>query len=234
MAFNVIKEKLINPRPTKLAEVPPSPEHLTHEWLTVALCDGVHGARVESFELGPRNDGTSARRTIRVSYNDEGRQAGLPEHLFTKSSPGLTTRLVSAAASLGRTESTFYAHVRPTLQIEAPVTIYSAFDPLTNRQLLITDDVSVTRGALFGTVLSRTLSREQAEQVVDTLARLHAAFWGQPLAKMFGSWLPTSYDWIAQLNVTLNAPQRVLSGFDRGREVIRRSSTRVAPNSTRQ
>ena len=86
----------------------------------MALCDGVHGARVESFELGPRNDGTSARRTIRVSYNDEGRQAGLPEHLFTKSSPGLTTRLVSAAASLGRTESTFYAMCAQHCKLRRP------------------------------------------------------------------------------------------------------------------
>jgi hypothetical protein len=56
---------------------------------------------VIDHHLGPRSDGTSARRTLHVDYNDDGVSAGLPEFLFTKSSPTLTTRLISAAASLG-------------------------------------------------------------------------------------------------------------------------------------
>jgi thiamine kinase-like enzyme len=220
MAFHIAKERITNPRPVSLREVPPTPEHLTEEWLTLALCDGVPGARVTGHELGPRNDGTSSRRALRVSYNQAGVEAGLLEHLFTKSSPTFATRFTSAAADLSEIEAMFYSLIRPGLEIEAPATYYSAFDPISNRQLLIVDDVSVTRGAQFGTILTRTLTKEQAEQVVDTLAALHAKFWNARLGSRFGSWLPTAYDWMDRLNVTINAHKRTESGFQRGREVI--------------
>jgi hypothetical protein len=81
--FQIARERLTTPRPTTLREVPPSPEHLANEWLTRALCDAVPGARVIDHHLGPRNDGTSARRTLRVDYNDDGvtcRSTGVPVH----------------------------------------------------------------------------------------------------------------------------------------------------------
>jgi hypothetical protein len=186
VAYHVAKERITNPRPLRLREVPPTPEHLTDEWLTLALCRGIPGAKVLDHELGPRSDGTSSRRPLRVEFNDAGREAGLTEWLFTKSGPGFMTRLVSAAVGLGAIESAFYAQMRPELVIEAPTTQYSAYDPVTNRQLLIIDDVSHTRGAHFGNILTRQLEHEQAEQVIDTLAALHATFWNTPLRTRFG------------------------------------------------
>lgn len=44
----------------------------------------------------------------------------------------------------------------------------------------------LTRGATFGTALDRTLTREQAEDLIDVLATFHAAFWERPLTKRFG------------------------------------------------
>jgi thiamine kinase-like enzyme len=221
-AYHLASERVTNPRPVALREVPPTPEHLTDEWLTLALCDGVPEARVVAHQLGPRHDGTSSRRTLCVEFNTAGRAAELTERLFTKSGPGLATRLVSAAAALGVTESRFYALIRPTLDIEAPATQYSAYDPRTDRQLLIVDDVSESRGARFGDILTRELTREQAELMIDTLAALHVRFWNAPLRNHFGSWLHDSQQWMARLNVTINAPRRILVGFGRGRDVIPR------------
>jgi Ser/Thr protein kinase RdoA (MazF antagonist) len=220
IAYHVAKERMTNPRPVTLRDVPPTPEHLTNEWLTLALCGGVPGAKVLHHELGPRSDGTSSRRPLRVNFDAVGREAGLTEWLFTKSGPGFMTRLVSAAVGLGAIESAFYTQLRPELVIEAPTTQYSAYDPVTNRQLLIIDDVSRTRGAHFGNILTRQLDREQAEQVIDTLAALHAEFWNKPLRKRFGHWLPDSYEWMERLNTTINAPKRILVGFERARGVI--------------
>jgi thiamine kinase-like enzyme len=219
VAYHVAGERWTNPRPRTLREVPPTPEHLTDEWLTLALCRGVPGAKVLGHELGPRSDGTSSRRTLRVEFDDAGREAGLADRLFTKSGPGFMLRLVSAAVGLGAIESAFYAQVRPQLTIEAPTTQYSAYDPVTNRQLLIVDDVSHTRGAHFGDILTRRLDREQAGQVIDTLASLHAQFWNTAHQR-FGHWLLDSYQWMARLNVTINAPKRILVGFGRAREVV--------------
>jgi thiamine kinase-like enzyme len=220
VAYHVVRERITNPRPLSLREVPPTPEHLTDEWLTRALCRGVPGAKVVNHELGPRNDGTSSRRTLWVEFDDAGREAGLSEWLFTKSGPGFMMRLVSAAVGLGAIESAFYAQLRPEVVIEAPITHYSAYDPVTKRQLLIIDDVSRTRGAHFDNILTRQVGREQAEQVIDTLAALHAQFWNTELDKRFGHWLFDSYDWMARLNTTINAPARILVGFQRAREAI--------------
>jgi hypothetical protein len=220
IAFHVAKERVTNPRPTTLREVPPTPDHLTDEWLTLALCDTAIGARVIAHQLGDRDDGTSSRRRLTVTYDEAGVAAGLPTAFFTKSGPTFRTRLVSAAAGLSRIEASFYAQVRPQLEIEAPPTRYSAFDPVNNRQLLIVDDMSAAAGAVFGTVLTRTLTRAQAESAVDTLAALHTAHWEAPLQRMYGSWLWSSYEFQATLNVTIGAVKRLLSGFERGREVI--------------
>jgi len=220
IAYHVAKERFTNPRPTNLRDVPPTPAHLTEEWLTHALCDGVAGAEVVGHRLHGRDDGTSSRQRLTIEYNAAGQDAGLPTQLFTKSGPTFKTRLVSAAANLSKIEANFYAHVRPQLDIEAPVTRYSAYDPISNRQLLLVDDMAATAGAEFGTVLTRTLTREQAECVVDTLAALHARFWEAPLQRIYGTWLENSYDWQATLNITIGAAKRIASGFERGRAVI--------------
>lgn len=186
MAYQVVLERLTDPRPTTLREMPPTPDHLTREWLTLALCDGVPGAEVMSWALSDRDSGTPSRQRLTVTYTDAGAAAGLPVHLFTKSGPTFKTRLVSAA-NLSRIEANFYAHVRPELDIEAPPTRYSAYDPVNGRQLLLVDDVAQTAGAQFGTVLTRTLTKAQAESVVDTLAALHTRYWKAPLQRRFGT-----------------------------------------------
>jgi thiamine kinase-like enzyme len=220
VAYHLAKERVTNPRPVRLLEVPPSPDHLTDEWLTAALCDGVSGARVLSHELGPRDDGTTSRRTLRVHYNDVGREAGLTEALFTKSSPDFPTRLISAIAGLAITESTFYTQIRPQLSIEAPTNKYSGFDPNSNRQLLITDDITQTRGAVFDNVLTRQMNLDVAEQIIDTLAALHATFWRAPLGNRFGNWLLNGYEYLDRADKTFKIAKRILVGFDRSREVV--------------
>lgn len=220
VGFHIAKERLTRPRPVRLREVPPSAEALTTEWLTRALCDGEPLAAVTGFELGPRSDGTSVRQQLRVSYNDPGQWAGLPEHLFTKSAPTFLTRMVGAGVGLSRVEAMFYAHVRRELDIETPAVRYSAYDAVSHRQLLITDDVTVTRGARFGSALDRTLTRDQAEQVIDLLANLHAHFWEEPLQRWYGSWLEDAHEITATLNVAIGAAARIRTGFERARAVI--------------
>jgi thiamine kinase-like enzyme len=155
-----------------------------------------------------------------VRYNDAGTDAGLPEAVFTKSAPSFLSRMVAAGARLAQIEASFYRLVRQELDIEAPATLYSAFDPVSHRLMLITDDVTVTRGATFGTALDRRLTRSQAEQVVATLAALHARFWNAPLQHMFGDWLRDTHRYLQILDDALDASARILSGFERARAVV--------------
>ena len=220
VGYNVVKERCTNPRPLTLREVPPTPDHLTDEWLTLALCEGVPGARVVSHGLGERNDGTTSRRTLQVQYNEVGRQAELTEFLFTKSNPGLATRLVAGIGDFAIAESTFYGQIRPELDIEAPQTQYTTYERRTERLMLIIDDVTHTRNATFGSVVTRELNMDKAEQVVDTLAALHVKYWNAPLRKRFGNWLLDSYEFFNRVDSTASVGKRMLTGFERARDVI--------------
>lgn len=170
----IVYETIVRPRPTTLDQVPPSPAALTADWLSAALCSSVAGARVDGFTLGPKNNGTSARRSLEIAYNDAGSQAGLPVYLFTKSSPTLLTRLVTTTANLLPAEHAFYRTIRSELDIEAPTGYYAGWDPRSNRSLFIMEDVTRTRGAKTDTILTRNFTREQAENAVN-LPRIASA-----------------------------------------------------------
>jgi hypothetical protein len=49
---------------------------------------------------------------------------------------------------------------------------------------------------------------------------LHAQFWNAPLRKRFCHWLLDLYEWMARLNITINASKRMLVRFERAHEVI--------------
>lgn len=218
----ILYEKITRPRPITLDQVPPSPAALTTEWLTAALCAGTPDARVEGFTLGPKNDGTSARRTLQVTYNATGVQAGLPVHLFTKSSPTLLTRLVTTTGNLLPAEHGFYSEIRREVDIEAPTGFHAAWDPKSNRSLFIIDDVTRTRDAKTDTILTRHFSREQAEDAIDLLATLHATYWDRPgLEDRFG-WLMDPYSWQLRINRLMMMDRNVVVGFDRSEHVMPR------------
>lgn len=213
-------ERVSKPHPLTLRQVPPGPDHVTREWLTLALCDGVPGAEVTSFRFGTRDDGATARCALTVQYNEAGRAAGLPEDLFTKSTPTFTTRMLSAAVNLNEVESAFYTHLRPELDIEAPRGYYCAYDPINERGFFILEDVARTRGAVFGDVMSRTLTRAQAESLIEVLATLHAQYWNAPVLRRFGRWMRNSLEYVERLNVTLPAKKRMAIAVERGQAVI--------------
>ena len=214
----IVYEKIARPRPTTLDQVPPSPAALTTEWLTAALCSRIPGARVERFTLGPKNDGTSARRTLEVTYNAAGSDAGLPVHLFTKSSPTLLTRLVTSTGNLLPAEHAFYSEIRRELDIEAPTGFYAAWDPSNghvHRRRRDTDPRRQDRHNPYP-----RLHREQAEGAVDLLATLHATYWDQPaLTRRFG-WLMDPYSWQLRINKLMMMERNTVVGFDRSEHVM--------------
>lgn len=218
----IVYERIVRPRPTTLDQVPPSADALTSEWLTAALCSETPGARVEHFTLGPKDNGTSARRTLEVDYNVTGSQAGLPVHLFTKSSPTLLTRLVTTTGNLLPAEHAFYSTIRRELDIEAPIGYHAAWDPKSNRSLFVLEDVTRTRGAKTDTILTRQFTRAQAEDAVDLLAKLHATYWDEPgLARRFG-WLMDPYSWQLRLHKLMLMDRNAVVGFDRAEQVMPR------------
>jgi hypothetical protein len=123
-----------------------------------------------------RLDGTSGT-TDRARLALEG--TGAPASVFLKvpaAKAGI--RLFGYLAGLGENEVRFYRDVRPTLDLEAPTLLGSAFDPRTKRFALVLDDL-VAAGATFSDARS-SLDPVQTGDVLADLARLHGRFWRSP------------------------------------------------------
>ena len=214
------RDRLKRSRPAEPGEVPPSVDALTPEWLTAALCSGVPGATVTDFELSEGSDGTSARRPLEVTYNEEGVAAELPTALYTKSTPTLMTRLMYGLNNLAEQEGNFYMRIRPELEIEAPRGYCAVHDPRSAASMLIMDDLVATRGAEFGDMLTGSFDRAQAEGQIELLAAYHGPFWESPRLDTEFTWLLSETEWQQRFTEGLGYKRIVHNGLKRGRDVM--------------
>ncbi|WP_158083753.1 phosphotransferase [Mycobacterium sp. AT1] len=199
--------------------MPPSAEAITPEWLTAVLCREVEGARVVDVKVSGGDDGTSARRALRVVYNEAGTTAGLPTQLFTKSTATLGSRMLLGVTGIAEGESVFYNHARPDLKLRSPHAFYSGYDPQSHRSLVILEDLTA-RGWTFPDPMTNTVSRKDAEDMVSEMATYHGAFWDSP---RFGSDLAAlrpAYAWQENLNRKVGFEKRTLTGLERAKDVV--------------
>src|SRR5689334_21127286 len=115
----VAYERLARPKARQFDDVPCTPYAVTPEWLTAVLCGKVPGAVVTHVEVKAASAGTHERHQLKVSYNEEGRRAGLPVSIFTKSLPSIVTRMIGGFNGTARVEGSFFTQIRPQLEIEA-------------------------------------------------------------------------------------------------------------------
>ena len=174
MAIHTIWDHLTRPVATTIDDVPWCADAASVDWMTAVLCSDVKGARVTSVEVCGGDQGSSVRRRLKVTYNDEGRQAHLPEDLFCKTTPTVATRLATGltAAAEGR----FYREIRPGLNIETPRCYHSVWDRNSGRSIHVFEDVVATKAARFCR-WHTPISRPQAERIIDTLAAIHGQFY---------------------------------------------------------
>lgn len=202
---------------TSTRDLPLSYEALTAEWLTDALGSAHPGAQVTHFELGPVDSGSANRRKIAVAWNAAGNAAGLPTRLFCKATHDLANRIVLGVSGGAYGEVTFFQHIRPLLDIEAPVSYFSAFDPRNINSLSILKDIS-------GDVLSfcdhhTDMTRARAESQMSLLAAAHGQGYGD---KAVGSALQHLGTWPEFFTRTLDFGMKEGSsqGFLDAEEVI--------------
>lgn len=202
------------PAAVELADIPWSAQAITPAWLTQVLCAEVPGAAVVSHEVTGGSDGSTSRRTLRVTYNEAGQEAGLPEAIFTKISKGFTTRILTGLAGALAAEAGFYTALRPTLDIEAPRALHARVDDATFRSVFVLDDVGASRGARFGNPTTFRVDRAMAESMVANMAAYHGACWASP-ALPDVSWLPTSLQFQLNANAVTDFRKRTLIGIRR-------------------
>lgn len=162
---------------TKASEVPTSYASITDAWLTDVLCRTTPGAEVVAHSFDSRDDGSSNRRRIFITYNDAGSSAGLPATVFCKAAETLLNRLVLGISGAAQSEVNFYNIVRPRLDLEAPVGIYARFDPDNFASLIMLQDL----GGKVDFCDDRTVvDWARATSQMTTLAKLHSRFYQSP------------------------------------------------------
>ncbi|WP_327753864.1 aminoglycoside phosphotransferase family protein (plasmid) [Sphingobium sp. SJ10-10] len=165
-------------RPVTVAhEVPTSYKAITGEWLTAVLCKDVPGGTVTDFRFDERDDGSSNRRRIFLSYNDAAQAAGMPATVFCKAAETLENRIVLGVSDTAQAEADFYNLVRPRINFEAPNPRFARFDPSSYAYFIMMDDMA---GKVHFPDERTTLTRQQAEGLVTTLSNLHSRFYDSP------------------------------------------------------
>jgi hypothetical protein len=212
------QEPVRGARARSAEDVPRSPQDVSAEWLTAVLCAATPGARVLSVHRMARSVGTTTRAALELAYNEAGAVAGLPTRLFVKCTTTVAQRLMLGLGGLIDGESGFYTHVRPVLEIEAPVGYFAAVDPRSWRSIVLTEDVTGTRGARFWQPAT-ALTREQIEDLLANAAAWHGALWNSP--RLAGwRWLKTPADQMLVIDSLLALANRTRAGAERARKVI--------------
>ena len=142
-------------------------------WLTTILqkescLERGHVTQVRKTAVYPSNSSTIAH--LEVDYSADASNS-TPTHLVLK----LTN---SAFASCAQNEAKFYNLVAPIMASSPLVRCYdTVYAPQTEQSHLLLNDLSLTH---YQPDESRPLTKFQAKQAVDCLAKIHAFWWEHP------------------------------------------------------
>jgi hypothetical protein len=209
------KERVRPQRARTAADVPGVADDITTEWLSAVLCRDVPGAEVVSFTTPGGSSGTSERVALRVTYNQAGRDAGLPEHLFAKLTASVQQRLLLGAADVIAGETHFFMTFRPKVDMEAPLGYWGASEDRTWKSIVIMEDIAHSKGATFPEPTTR-VTRPQIEDLLQNMARYHGAMWEDPDLAV----LKTPTDHITNVSSFASFEKRCAVGMERARSVI--------------
>lgn len=161
-----------------------APRDLTAAWAQRVLDEAAPGARVQGVETLAVDVGTTTR--VRLAIEHDG-PPGLPRRWFVKLPSGAwKARAITTLPQLPQTEVRFYREVAGDLPVARPRSL-GAVSRFGRGFTLVLGDLGEER-AVAGRP-GDAISPEQAGQVVDLLARLHARLWEDPRLDGDLAWL---------------------------------------------
>jgi hypothetical protein len=174
------------------APLPGALGDLTEEWLSRALSSKYADVSVTSLEIHPSIVGTGTKVPVTITYNEAGRNLGLPERLVLKGTFG-GHEFSEILLNLQLREARFYRDVAPTIEINLPHSYFADLDEQKLRSVVILEDMR-DRDVVFCSMM-QPIDADTVADLLAQLARLHAATWGSPRLTAFGTWP----DWIPGL-----------------------------------
>ncbi len=186
-----------NHRPPVTADdVPFTFDEITPDWLTTVICGKYPGTRVVSHRLDKPDDGTTNRRRIFISYNEAGKNAGLPESVFCKASQELANRILLGISRAIEGEVNFFNHVRHQLPIEAPVSYHARYNNALNSIVMMRE---LDKDTTFCTHTTE-ITKSRAENQLRILAAMHGKFLDSPALTTTLTMFPYWYETVERLN----------------------------------
>ena len=175
---------MINPAtslpPPRGMRVPARPSELTAEWLSACLQHaGVldAGDRVAGFELEPIGEGRGfAGQLARIALRYEPAGVNAPATLITKFARehAATRELMQSLDGYAR-EVRFYRELAPEVGLATPRCYFAHYDRATHECCLLLEDLAPAE-SVDG---DEGYSREQAQEVLEQLAAMHARHWNR-------------------------------------------------------
>ena len=167
---------------------PDRPEAVTAEWLSQALQSSIPDVRVKQVNVLDQHSGTTGRMRIRLEY---GSGPLGPETLFVKLPPfDKSQRHLVEMTDMGRREADFYSGPAAETPMRIPRAYYSAAGSEPAQYVIVLEDLEAS-GCTFAANGLDAHAEENGQQLVDSLARVHAHFWNDPRFDSELSWLPT-------------------------------------------
>jgi hypothetical protein len=136
----------------------------------------------EARTYGDQMVSTAARVLFSVRYLD-GLDQGWPHRLVLK----IARTDDDVMAPFYANEVAFYSKLRPSLDMEVPLSLGGHYDQETRHFALLMENLTV-RGAHFPTVLE-TVSIDRVRSLLETLALLHARYWNADIFCTELAWL---------------------------------------------
>lgn len=212
---HVLCERITSPVATGRADVPRDGTAVSVEWLTAVLCRQHPGTRVLGFTATPDSSGTSSRVRLRIRYNHDGVDAGLPEWIFVKASKTLAQRIIIGGSGALAGETRFFMDLLPRLNVEAPVGYWAAYNEASWRSVVLLEDIAYSKAAQFIEPVT-SLTRGQVEDIVGLMAAYHGTFWNSPDLRA----MKTPRDFLRRLSTFVNMRARAAVGHQRAQDVI--------------
>lgn len=184
------------PYPGRTERLPRRLDDVTPEWLTRLLANRYPGIVVHHFDVLECKNSHTTKLRVRLTLNDVGVQAGIPEQVCLKSNwSGLRTGLICER------EARFYHLIREGLDCPVPVVYYADWDADgRGNGVVVMEDLSDSPGE-FG-ASDDHLGVDGIAAGLDSLARVHGAMWGDRRLD--------SFDWLAQSMDTDNDTEQVI------------------------
>ncbi len=158
-------------------------EEIDAAWLTAALRTRAPGVTVESLEIVDINRGTCTKIRLRLTMDEAGRKAGIPETVILKGGFEEHSRALS---HVHLSEVRGYRDVFPAAPLPTPICYFADFDDERQQGIVIMEDL-VARGVEFCSAL-RPHSFDQVARRLEVLARFHAKTWDSPGFQPGGCW----------------------------------------------